>query len=102
MLESKMYNRIKYETVAVSQTDQVMGATGAAGDILLRVIVIVSTSGANGTCSIKDGSGSAISIVPASAPIGTYVVEIGAKSTGGAWKVTTGSAATAIGVGVFS
>lgn len=93
---------LKYETVAASQTDQAMGATGKSGDLFQRLIVVVSTSGANGTCSIKDGAGSAISIIPASAAIGTYVVELGVKSTSGAWKVTTGSAATAIGIGRFS
>lgn len=94
--------QLQYETVAVSQTDQVMGATGASGDLLQRVLVMVSTAGANGTCSIKDGAGSAISIVPASTAIGVYVVELGVKSTSGAWKLTTGSAATAIGIGRFT
>ena len=92
----------KYEAVAASQTDQVMGATGKVGDIFDRLIAIVATSGANGTVAIKDGSGSAISLVPANAAVGTYVIELGIKSTDGAWKVTTGSAATAIGIGRFS
>lgn len=91
-----------YETVAASQTDQVIGPTGAAGDLLERVICVVTTSGANGIVSIKDGSGSAISIVPASAPLGVHVVELGIRSSSGAWKVTTGSAATAIAVGDFT
>lgn len=90
-----------YETVAAGQTDQVCGPTGAAGDELVRVIVTVSTSGAGGTCSIKDGSGSAIPLVAASAPLGVYSVDIGARSTSGAWKITTGAAATAIAIGSF-
>ena len=92
----------QYETVAASQTDQALGATGAAGDYLKRLIVVVSTSGANGTCSIKDGAGSAISLVPASAPLGVHVIDLGITSVDGAWKVTTGSAATAIAVGDFT
>lgn len=91
-----------YETVAVSQTDQVCGVTGAAGDFLHEVVVVVTTSGANGIASIKDGGGSAISIVPASAPIGVYPIPFNIVSTSGAWKVTTGSAATAICIGRFT
>lgn len=99
------YDLVKYETVAVSQTAQIMGGTGAVGDIFIRLIAIVSTSGANGTCSIVDGNGTAISIIPASAPIGVHVVELGIKSvnaTTPGWKVTTGSACTAVGIGIFS
>jgi hypothetical protein len=96
-----MIRNTTYETVAASQTDQVLGGTGSAGNILERLIVTITTSGVNGVVSIKDGSGSAIPVVPASAPLGVQVIEIGAKSTGGAWKVTTGSAATVIAVGDF-
>lgn len=92
----------EYETVAASQTDQVLGGTGAAGDFLGRLIVSVTTAGATGIASIKDGAGSAISLVPASTPIGVYVIELGIRSTGGAWKVTTGAAATAVAIGSFS
>lgn len=95
----------QYETVSASASDQIMGASGALGDYLKRVIVCISTSGANGTCSIKDGNGSAIVIVPASSPIGTYIVDLGitcvAATTPG-WKITTGSAATALGIGRFT
>lgn len=91
-----------YEVVGASASAQAMGPTGHAGDVLERLIVTVSTSGANGTCSITDGSGSAIPIVPASAPVGVHTVILGARSTSGAWKVTTGSAATAVAVGRFT
>lgn len=90
-----------YEAVAISQTDQVLGPTGAAGDVLERLIVSVATS-ATGTVSIKDGSGSAIVITAANTPIGVYSVAIGARSTGGAWKVTTGAGATVLAVGRFT
>lgn len=94
-----------YEAVGASATDQILGATGAKGDRLVRLIVTVSTSGANGTCSIKDGNGSAIPLVAASTPIGVYSIELNmvalAATTPG-WKVTTGSAATALGIGDFT
>ena len=90
-----------YEAVAASQTDQVMGPVGAAGDILERLIVSVATA-ATGTVSIKDGTGSAIVITAANTPIGVYTVLLGARSTGGAWKITTGAGATAIAIGKFT
>jgi hypothetical protein len=96
-----MAANVTYEVVGASASDQVLGGTGSAGNILERLIVTVSTSGANGTVSIKDGSGSAIPIVAASTPIGVYSINIGAKSVSGAWKVTTGSAATVVAVGDF-
>lgn len=93
--------RYPYETVAASQTAQVLGGTGAVGDYLHRMICEVTTSGANGTVVILDGATS-ITLVPASTPLGTYSFELNMASVSGAWKVTTGSAATAIGVGIFS
>jgi len=89
-----------YEAVAVSQTDQVIGPVGGSGDILYVLVVSVATS-ATGTVSIKDGSGSAIVITAANTPIGVYTVILNARSTGGAWKVTTGAGATALAVGRF-
>jgi hypothetical protein len=93
--------RYQYETVAASQTAQVLGGTGAAGDYLDRVVVTITTSGANGTVTILDNS-TTVLVIPASTPIGVYSINLGIASSSGAWKVTTGSAATALGVGIFS
>lgn len=96
----------EYETVAAGQTDQALGATGAQGDYLAGVLIVPGTAGC-GAVSIKDGSGSSISIfagggttaLPTLAPI---FVPLGIYSTGGAWKITTGSNVTAIGIGDFT
>lgn len=92
-----------YETVAASQTDQVMGPTGAAGDILERLVIVVATA-ATAAVSIKDGGGSAITVFPNSpgGGIGTYYVPLGARSSAGAWKVTTGAGSSVIAVGKFT
>ena len=92
-----------YETVAVSQTDQVLGANGAIGDVIERLIIVVATA-ATAAVSIKDGGGSAISIMPNSpgGGIGAYVVPLGLRSLAGAWKVTTGAGSTVIAVGRFA
>lgn len=95
-------NKRKYETVAASQTDQALGATGILGDVLERLVITVATA-ASGTVSIKDGAGSAISITAANTPIGVYTVDFGGiKSTSGAWKVTTGAGASVLAIGLFS
>jgi hypothetical protein len=88
-----------YETVAASQTAQVLGATGAQGDYLDRLIITVATA-ATGTVALLDGATS-IPITAANTPIGVYVVEFGVRSTTGPWKITTGAGATVIGIGEF-
>ena len=89
-----------YETVAASQTAQVLGGTGAAGDYLDKLIVTVATA-ASGTVTLLDNATS-IPITAANTPIGVYTVLIGARSVSGAWKITTGAGATVIAVGRFS
>jgi hypothetical protein len=92
----------QYETVAASQTAQVLGGTGAIGDYLHRVVISVVTA-ATGSVTLLDGSTSiVISTGAATLPLGTFSVDIGAASQTGAWKVTTGAGATVIGVGIFS
>lgn len=95
-----------YETVAASQTDQALGATGAAGDYLAGVLIVPGTTAA-GAVSIKDGSGSSITIFAGggTTPLTTLIpffVPLGIVSASGAWKVTTGANVTAIGVGNFT
>lgn len=90
-----------YETVAASQTDQVLGTTGGHGDLLHALIITVATA-ATSTVSIKDGAGSAIPIAAANTPIGVYRVEVNARSAAGAWSVTTGAGVTVVAVGDFT
>jgi hypothetical protein len=89
-----------YETVAVSQTAQVLGTNGAANDYLHRIVVTVSTA-LTSTVSIIDGSTTILSI-PASTAVGVYVVELGLNAATGPWKVTTGAGAAVLAVGLFS
>lgn len=92
-----------YETVAAGQSDQVIGGTGAAGDYLEHLVITVATA-ASAQVQIKDGSGSAYTVLPNSpgGGIGVYVVPIKACSTSGAWKVTTGAGSTVLAAGHFS
>lgn len=90
----------QYETVAASQTAQVLGTTGSVGDFIGRLIITVGTA-ATSTVTLLDNATS-IPIMAANTAIGTYVVELGIRSVSGAWKVTTGAGVTVIAVGTFS
>lgn len=91
-----------YELVAAGQTAQVCGATGAAGDILEKVIIVPETTAA-GTVAIKDGSDSAINIFVTGtlADLSTITVPINARSRAGAWQISTGTNVHAICIGRF-
>lgn len=92
----------QYETVAASQTAQVLGGAGAAGDYLHRLIVTVNTA-ATSTVTIIDGATS-IPIVPANvgSGVGVLSIELNMASISSGWKVTTGAGVTVVGVGKFS
>lgn len=97
--------RYAYETVAASQSDQVLGNAGAAGDIL-DALLIVPASTSPGAVTIKDGGGSAITVFTGGASsVGSLVpfsVPLLIKSVSGAWKVTTGSNVSVIASGNFT
>ena len=93
--------RYQYETVAVSQTGQVLGGTGAIGDYVQRLIINTITVATAGVTLI-DGSTSIVIQTAASGVIGVQSVEIGVASVSGAWSVTTGAGATVVAVGIFS
>jgi hypothetical protein len=89
----------QYETVAASQTTQVLGGTGGV-DYLHRLIISVATS-ATSTVTLLDGATSIV-IMAANTPIGTYSIEMNMRAATGPWKITTGAGVTVIGVGRFS
>lgn len=97
-----------YETVAASQTDQILGSTGAVGDWLDGILIVPATL-SPGAVSIKDGDGSSITIFTGGgasimtlhsfyAPFGAVCVN---TATPG-WKVTTGANVSVICVGSFT
>lgn len=96
---------VEYETVAASQTDQVIGATGAIGDLLAGLLIVPATT-SPGAVSIKDGAGSAITVFTGGASsvsgLVPFFVPLGIKATGAGWKVTTGANVSAIAVGDFT
>lgn len=86
-----------YETVAASQTGQAMGATGGTGDYLSHCVIYPQTTtpgvvtvfdntnaAATNAISFPGGASSVSNLAPVAVPVG-------AVSTAGAWKVTTGA-----------
>ena len=90
-----------YETVAASQSDQVLGSTGEVGDYLERIVIQVATA-ATAAVTVKDGSTTIFSFAnsPGSG-IGVYPVSLQVKSKTGPFKVTTGAGSTVLCVGKF-
>lgn len=92
----------EYETVAASQTAQVLGSTGAIGDYLGR-LVITPAAVAVGVVTLLDGVISIPILAAGTLPtIAPFFIDIGAKSVSGAWKVTTGLSVSVIGIGNFT
>jgi hypothetical protein len=96
----------EYETVAASQSDQILGATGGVGDYLEGLLCVVATA-ATSQVQIKDGNGSAITVLPnaVGSGVGTYYVPIGlltVNATTPGWKITTAAGVSVIGTGKFT
>lgn len=90
-----------YETVAASQTAQVLGTAGAKGDFLSR-LVLNNITVATASVTLIDGATSIVVQTAASAQLGPCVVELGLRAQTGPWKITTGAGVTLIAVGQFS
>lgn len=92
--------RHQYEVVPVSSSNVVLGNTGAIGDFLHRIIVNVTTVGGGNVYSVIDGSTTVYT-----SPVlttGIYNLEFNSASVNGAWKITTGTFMTIIGIGTFT
>jgi hypothetical protein len=95
-----------YNTIAASQTAQALtgGSGGASGDYLSHCVV-VPTSTSPGVVTIADNSTSIIAFPGGSSSLSNLVpftLPVGAKSTSGAWKVTTGANLSVACVGKFT
>jgi len=89
------------EDVPAAQTDQVLGGVGAIGDIIKRLICRVATA-ATSQVLIQDGAGTAVEVLAANTPVGTYTVELEVESLAGAWSVTTAAGVAVTAIGKFS
>lgn len=94
-----------YETVAASQTAQVLqSSTGTTGDYISGVLVIPATTSPGNVLLLDNatsmtiftgGASSVTNLVP-------FFIPLGAVSRSGAWKLTTGANVSCIAIGKFS
>lgn len=95
----------EYEKVAASQTDQMMGPTGAVGDKIEGILVIPATTspgeisiedGATNTVVFTGGASSVTNLIPFFIPL------MNIASVSGGWEITTGANVSCIVFGDFT
>jgi len=103
-IDSAQLDGSEYETVAASQTAQVLGATGGTGDFISGILVVPATTSPGNVLLLDNatsitvfagGATSVSNLVPFFIPLGMF-------SVSGAWKITTGSNVSCIGIGNFT
>lgn len=86
-----------YETVAASQTGQILGSTGAIGDYLSHCVIYPTTTTPGVVTVFDDATGASANVIafPGGASSVSNLVPIaipvGSKSVTGEWRVTTGA-----------
>jgi hypothetical protein len=94
----------EYETVPASQTAQVLGPVGAAGDYISGILVVPVTV-SPGSIALLDGATSIPVFTGGSSSISNLVpffVPLGMISAFGPWAVTTGANVSCIASGNFT
>ena len=100
----KNFGAGEYETVAASQTAQVLGATGATGDYISGILVVPATTSPGNVLLLDNatsitvfagGASSVSNLVP-------FFINLGMVSVSGSWKITTGANVSCIGIGNFT
>lgn len=90
----RVEKQLAYETVAASQTAQVIGTTGAVGDHIDNILIVPATTSPgnvlllDNATSITIFTGGAVSVADLK-PI--LLNDLGYTSVSGAWKITTGA-----------
>jgi len=96
-----------YQHVAASQTAAVLQtSTGAAGDYLSHCVIYPSTTAAGSVTVFDNANAAATNVIEFTtgtlSNLAPIAIPIGAVSTAGAWKVTTGANETVVCYGKFS
>jgi hypothetical protein len=92
-----------YETVAASQTAQVLGVGGSYGDYITGILVIPATT-SPGAVALLDGATSINVFAGGATSVSSLVpfpIPLGMVSKNGPWKITTGANVSCIAVGNF-
>lgn len=103
-LAQNVYSALNYETVAASQTAQVLGTVGAAGDVLAGILVIPATTSPGNVLLLDNATSITVFAGGASsvADLKPFWIPLGIKSASGPFKITTGANVSVIAVGDFN
>lgn len=102
--DSTLMSFAEYETVAASQTAQVLGATGAAGDYISGILAVPAST-SPGSIALLDGATSITVFTGGASSVSNLVpffIPLGMISISGAWKLTTGANVSCVGIGNFT
>jgi len=94
----------EYEKVAASQTGQVLGATGATGDLINGILVIPSST-SPGVVTLLDGAISIPVFTGGTTSVSNlvpFLIPLGLRSVSGAWSLTTGANVSCVAIGDFT
>ena len=94
----------EYETVAASQTAQVLGTAGDKGDYLRGLLVVPATTSPGNVIILDNATSITVFTGGASSVTDLYsfYIPIDAYSVSGAWKVTTGANVSVVAFGDFT
>lgn len=103
-LAQNVYSALNYETVAASQTAQVLGTSGAAGDVIAGILVVPATTSPGNVLLLDNATSITVFTGGASsvADLKPFWVPLGIKSASGPLKITTGANVSCIAVGDFN
>lgn len=103
-LAQNVYSALDYETVAASQTAQVLGTVGAIGDVLAGILVVPATTSPGNVLLLDNATSITVFTGGASsvADLKPFWIPLGIKSVSGPLKITTGANVSCIAVGSFN
>lgn len=103
-LDSSQVPGSAYETVAASQTAQVLGSTGAIGDYITGLLITPANT-SPGLVTLLDNATTMFSFVGGASSLTElkpFFIPLGMLSVSGAWKVTTGANVQVTAIGRFT
>lgn len=94
----------RYETVAASQTAQVLGGSGALSDFIAGVVIIPASTSPGSVALLDNATSITLFAGGASSltELKPFYVPLNMRSVSGAWKITTGANVSVIAIGGFA
>ena len=95
----------QYETVAASQTAQVLGGNGATGDEIHGILVIPAVVACGAVTLLDNATSISVFVGGGTTPLPScipFFIPLGIKSVSGPWKLTTGANVSCIAIGKFT